>query len=174
MNMRFLEQIQVLSGFVPVAMNTNPGPIANWISLQDYGRVAFVFFKAIGTAGDDPTLTLLQATDTTGATNKALNINQVDKKQGAAVNAIGQFTTSTPAAPANHDTFSADTWTNSDLAEQQAIVVIEVRAEDLDIDGGFTSVKLNAGDVGTNAQLGCILAFASEPKYANSQLPAAI
>lgn len=143
--------------------------------MKGYGRCAIVFYKGVGTNGDDPTITLSQATAVAGTAAKALNITRVDKKQ-AATNLLstGTFTTSTSASPATADTFSTNTWTNSNLAEQAAMVVIDVKAEDLDIDGGFDCITATIGDVGTNAQLGCLLYFLHEPRNAKATMDSAI
>lgn len=174
LNQHFVEKNQVVSGFLPVAMNAG-APSVDYVSMKDYGRCAIIFFKAIGTNGDDPTITLLQATAVAGTGAKALNITRVDKKQAASnLLATGIFATSTPGSPATHDTFLTNTWTNSDLAEQAAVVIIDVKAEDLDIDNGFDCITVTIADVGTNAQLGCLLFVLHEPKYAAVPLPSAI
>lgn len=174
-NQHILEKGQFVSGIVPVALNTNPGSTSDYISMKGYGRCAIIFFKAVGTAGDDPTITLKQATAVAGTANKALNITRIDKKQ-AATNLLstGTFTTSTSASPASNDTFSTNTWTNSDLAEQAAVVVIDVKAEDLDIDGGFDCITATIGDVGTNAQLGCLMYYLHEPRNMKATADSAI
>lgn len=173
MNRHFVEKAQLAAGFVPVNMATGANN-SDWVSLKNYGRCAIIFFKGIGTAGQDPTITLLQATSVAGAGSKALNITRVDKKQGTDLTTIGTFTTSTSGSPASNDTFATNTWTNSDLAEQQGIVVIDVKAEDLDIDNGFDVIRANVADVGTNSQIGGILYVLHEPRYASGTLPSAI
>lgn len=170
MNEVFAETHQVCQGFLPVDLRTaaNSG---DWVSMKNWGRLTIIFYKGVGTAGDDPTLTLKQATDVTGAGNKALAITRVDKKQAATnLLAVGVNTVSTSASPASNDTFNTanGTWTNSDLAEQAAIVQIDVKAEELDADGSFDCVQLSVGDVGTNAQLGGMLYILSEPRYGKS------
>lgn len=174
MNQHFLEKVQIAQGFIPVAMNSgaNTGKV---VSLKNYHRCAIVFVKAVGTAGQDPTITLLQGTDIAFGTNKALNITEVRKKQSATdVSAVGTFTKSTSDSPASNDTFSTNTWTNSDLAEQAAIVVIDVKAEDLDIDNGYDCIRASIADVGTNAQLGALYYFLHDPRYGAEALPSAI
>lgn len=176
MNKHFVETHQVCQGFIPVAMNTaaNNG---DWVSLKEYGRCAILLYKAVGTNGDDPTLTVKQATDVSGAGSKALGFTRVDKKQAASnLLAVGTFTTSTSGSPATNDTFNTTngTWTNSDLAEQAAIVVIDIKAEDLDIANGFDCVQLSISDIGTNAQLGCAIYILHEPKFASQTLLSAI
>ncbi|MET4490687.1 hypothetical protein [Bradyrhizobium sp. LA7.1] len=165
MTQHFCEKNQIAQGFLPVAMNTaaNNG---DWVSMKGYGRMAIVLFKAVGTPGDDPTVTVKQAQNVSGAGAKAIAFTEVRKKQAATnLLAVDQFTKSTTAAPATNDTFNTTngTWTNTDLAEQAAIIVIDVRLDDLDINGGFTSIQASIADVGTNSQLGCALYFGHEP-----------
>ncbi len=174
LNNLFVETHQVCQGFLPVALNTGANS-GDWVSLKNYGRIAIIFFKAVGTNGDDPTLTVNQATDVSGSGSKAYTLTRVDKKQAATnLLAVGQFTTSTSAAAASHDTFSTNTWTNSDLAEQAAIVVIDIKAEDLDIANNFDCVQLTIADVGTNAQLGCALYILYDAKFGADPLQSAI
>jgi hypothetical protein len=173
-NNLFVETHQVCLANIPVAMNT-AGLAGDYLSFKNYGRIAIVFIKAVGTNGDDPTITVLQAKTVAGGSSKALNITRVDKKQAAPnLLAVGQYTTSTSASPASHDTFSTNTWTNSDLAEQAAVVVIEYKAEDLDIDNGFCCITATVADVGTNAQLGAMLMIGLDPKFGVDPLPSAI
>lgn len=162
--MRLIEQLQICSGFVPVDLQTaaNTG---DYVSLKNYKHLTVVFFKAAGTAGDDPTLALTQATDVAGTGVKALTFTELFVKQGT-LTAIGEFTKVTQSA--------AGSYTEATSAESQAIWVVEIDAEDLDIANGFTCVKAAVADVGTNAQLGCLLYFLSEPKYNQEILPSAI
>jgi hypothetical protein len=175
MNKLFVEGHQVVAGFVPVAMNSG-APSIDWVSMKNYGRCTVIFFKAIGTAGDDPTVSFKQATSVAPSNSKALAVSRVDKKQGVSLTSTGQFTTSTAASPATNDTFNTTlgTWSNSDLAEQQAVIVADIKAEDLDKANGFDCVSVTVADVGTNAQLGCLLFILTEPRYSTSPLPSAI
>lgn len=167
MNQHFAEQYNVCQGFLPVAMNTaaNSG---DWVSMRDYGRCTIIVFKAVGTAGDDPTIAIKQATAVAGTSSKALTLTTVYKKQAATnLLAVGTYTKTTSDSSASNDTFVAasGTWTNSDLAEQAAIIVIDIKAEDLDSDNGFDCVQVSIADVGTNAQLGCALYLLGEPRF---------
>lgn len=172
MNTVFAEQFAVRSGFVPISMATGANT-GDWVSMANYNRITFLFFKAVGTAGQDPTITLLQAKTNAGGSSKALNITRVDKQQGTLLTAVDAWTTSTSASPATNDTFSTNTWTNSDLAEQQAIVLIDIQGEQLDSDGGFYFVNASVADVGTNSQIGGMLYILGEPRYGGppSQTP---
>lgn len=165
LNQHFAEKVNIVEGFLPVDMaaGANSG---DWVSLKNYGRCAIVLFKEPGTPGNDPTITLTQATDVSGTSAKALNITEVYKKQAATnLQAIGTFTKSTSASPASNDAFSTNTWTNTDLAEQSAIVVIDVKAEDLDVDNAFDCIRVTIADVGTAGQFGALLYCLHEPRY---------
>lgn len=165
MNQHFLEKCQIVAGGVPIALNT-AGITGDVVSMKNYGRCAIVFFAAAGTAGDDPTLTVEQCKSVAASSAKALNFTRVDTKQGAALTAIGQFTKVTQSA--------GNTYTDGDAAEEQKIWVVDVKAEDLDADNGYDCIRASIGDVGTNAQLGCLLYLLHEPRYAAEPLPSAI
>lgn len=175
-NMHFAETHQVVLGFKPVAMNTAANT-SDWVSMKGYGRCAVIFIKAVGTAGDDPTLSFKQATAVAGTGVKVLAVTRIDKKQAATdLTAVGTYTKSTSDSPASNDTFTtaSGTWTNSDLAEQAAIVIADIKAEDLDIANGFDCVACNIADVGTNAQLGTLIFILHEPRNLKETLESAI
>lgn len=177
-NVHFVEKNQVALGFKPVALNTGTNS-GDRVSMKGFGRCAVIFIKAVGTAGDDPVLSFKQAKNVANSDSaeKVLGVTRIDKKQAATdLTAVGAFTKSTSDAPATNDTFvvASGTWTNSDLAEQAAIVVADIKAEDLDIANGFCCVTCNVGDVGTNAQLGTLLFVLHEPRNLKETLDSAI
>jgi len=95
-------------------------------------------------------------------------IATVYQKQAATdLTAVGQWTKVTQAAVA--------TYTNGTLAEQAALLAIEVLASDLS--SGFAFVSINVDDPGVgNAQLMCVLAILTEPRYGvkAADMPSAI
>ena len=140
----------------------------DWISLENYNHLTIVVFKGAGTGGDDPTLTLQQATSAAGAGAKDLLIvDKYYKKQGTllSTNSVGgQFTLTTQTAS---NTIVGD----ATSAEEQALWVIEVEASELDCDGGFYFVQASIADVGTNSQFGCILGILTEPRFGQQTSP---
>jgi hypothetical protein len=95
--MSFLtEEAQLVAAIIPVDLSTaaNNG---DWVSLKNYDELDIIIFKAAGTAGDDPVITLKQASDVAGTGAKALNFTRVDAKVGVQTG-IGQFTKNTQAA----------------------------------------------------------------------------
>lgn len=154
-----LEQMQLASGFVPVDMSVGPNN-SDWVDLKLYARVVIIFFKAAAASGtEDPTITVQQATDVTGTSKKALNIARSWTKTNADLTTIGQFTAGVP---------STDTLTVAGSAQSQAIWAIEVLASDLDKINGFCCVQANVADVGSVAQLGCMLFLLGEPRQADT------
>lgn len=162
-NVDFCEQAQIVVGFGPVDMSAaaNNG---DWVSLKNYHKVTVVLIKAAGTAGDDPTLTLREATavDGTGAQDLAV-IDRVYVKQGTMAS-VGQFTVTTQTAAA--------TYTDATSAEVAAVWAFDVMASDLT--EGFDCIQANVADIGTNAQLGSLFYILWPARYGESQLKSAI
>lgn len=122
----------------------------DWMSMKNCQGVAVVVFKGAGTAGDDPDVTIEQATDAAGTDAKDLvAITRIYKKQGT-LTAVTAWSEVTQAVSAS---FSAD----ATSAEEQAVYVIQVDAEMLDRNGAFDWIRVKVADTGTNAQLGCAL-----------------
>lgn len=159
--MEFLQKYDIIPGIVPADLQTAQS--GDYISMKGCEKVAVVFFKAAGTAGDDPTLTLRQATSVGGGSVKDLAcIDEYYIKQGT-LTAVEQFTKTTQTA-------AATIAMNATSAESQALVVFEVDAASLDVANGFDCIVVNVGDVGTNAQLGCLLYIPQHLRYAG-ELP---
>lgn len=165
MNKHILEKMQIVSAIVPVNLATGANA-GDWVSLKHYGRCAIVLFTGVGTGSNDPTMTLLQATSVSGTSSKALTFTRADYKDATALTSLGTFTTVTQTA--------ANTFTVAGSTTMQKLWVIDIKAEDLDIDNGFDCLQLSVADVGSNSQLGCALYLLHEPKDASSSLPSAI
>lgn len=161
-NATFAEVFQVCAGFGPVDMSAaaNNG---DWVSMKNYNRCAIIVFKAAGTAGDTPTVTLTQATDVSGTSSKALNFTRVDVKSGT-LTSVGTYTTVTQSA--------GNTYAGT--ANAAGIYIIEIRSEDLDVANGFDCIQASIPDVGANAQLGSCLYVLYGPRYTYGGLKSAI
>lgn len=147
MNSLFLESAQIVSGFAPIALTT--ARTGDVVSLKHYRRCLVLFHKGIGTAGDDPTITILQGTNVAFGTNKALNFTTIHVKQDpTSLGDVGQWTKVTQAA--------GNTYTDATSAEQAALWAIEFKAEDLDIANDYDCIRASIGDVGTNSQIGAL------------------
>ena len=156
-----LDLMQCAMGFAPVNMATGNNN-SDWVLLQRYRRLVILFFKNAAASGtEDPTVTLLQATDNAGTSSKALNIpsGRSFTKTDADLTTIGTFTAGAP---------STNTLTVASSAQKQAIWMIEIDAADLDVNSGFCAVQANVGDVGTVSQLGCLIYLLGEPRSAQT------
>lgn len=163
-NALLVEQVQIVSAIIPVDMSAaaNNG---DWVSLKNFSKCTIVFFKGAGTAGDDPVMTVRQASDVAGTGAKALTFTRIDAKVGTQTG-VGLFTKVTQAA--------ANTYTDTVSAEAQGLFLIEIDSHDLDVANGFDCVQFQIPDVGTNAQVGCALYFLWPAKYAGPSMLSAI
>jgi len=154
---KILEMLNIIEGFPAVDLQTadNNG---DYVSLKNYRHVAVVFVSGLGTNGQDPTLTIQQAQDVSGTGVKSLNFTTIYRKQAATnLSAVGAWTKTTQAA--------ANTYTNTDAAEQSLIWVVEFDADELDVDNSFDCIRATVADVGGAAQPGYLFYLLSQPRY---------
>lgn len=146
-NARLVEWAQIVPAIMPVdlAGGANAG---DWVSMENFERCAVVLFKAAGVAGDDPIFKLQQATAVAGTGAKDLLFTDIYKKQGADLTAVGTFTKVTQAA--------ATSYVDATSAELQAMYVVEITSDMLDVANRFDCIQLSVADVGAGgAQIGC-------------------
>lgn len=119
------------------------------ISMQNVKSVDIVLVKGAGTAADDPTVTLRHHTAATSGTSADLAIiTEYFLKQEATLDGDEVWTKVTQAA-------AATIVGNGTSAEEQQIVVLNVRADQLPLTSNWLS--LDVADTGLNAQLGTVL-----------------
>lgn len=136
----------------------------DYVSLRNATRVGILFTSGVGTAGDDPTLTIQQAKNACGGCVKSLNIpaGRAWKKQAAT--SLAAVTTWTGADCCRGTGCCAHTLTNATSAEQSAMWYVEFHASDLDVDNKFDFIRATVADIGCNAQPGS-LTYIVQPKY---------
>lgn len=125
-----------------------------WVSMSGVELATLALIASAGTAGDDPVITLEQAEDSSGAGAKPLMLKRLDYRIGS-----GEYTEVSTISEDNPAT-SYDSEA-IDGAESQLVLRVTVRPMDLDINTGYSHVRLKCADVGSNAQLGCIVATVS-------------
>lgn len=164
-NRGFLEFVNPVQAIVPVDLqNVQTG---DWVSLRGYAGCAVLIHSAIGTDNDDLIATLNQATAVAGTGTKTLNISRYWEKIGATgLSAVGQWTAQTQTAGDGVDHLTT--------AENEAMLLLDVAATELDIDNGFDCLQLNIADTGGNAQLGAAVYFLYGPKVPQIPLLSAI
>lgn len=165
LNNLLVEEAQIVAAIIPVDSQSGANN-GDYVSLKNYERCSIIVYKAAGTAGDDPVLTVTQAQDVSGTGAKALTFTRIDAKVGTQTG-IGTFTKVTQTA--------ANTYTDASSAEAQALWVIEFKAEDLDVNNNFDCLRIAVPDTGSaGAQLLCALYVLRGAKYGTDPLPSAI
>jgi len=140
--------LDLVSGTVPADLQT--AVAGDYISLKNAAGVLVVFFKGAGTAAEDPTLELQQATAVAGTNAKDLNgFVDIYKKQGT-LTAVGSWTKVTQTAD---EDFVGD----GTSAESQGLYAAWIPSALLDRANGFDCVQVNVKDTGVAAQIGCVL-----------------
>lgn len=158
-NTRLLERLQVVPGFPPASLTT--ARVGDVVCMKGFRRCLVLFHGAIGTAGDDPTITITQALDVAYTSPKALNFTEIYVKMDAThLTDTGQWTKVVQAA--------ANTYTDTTSAEQEKLWAVEFKAEDLDVNGGYDCIRAAISDVGTNAQIGAMMYILGDPVFSNA------
>jgi hypothetical protein len=174
-NVDLMESINIVPAWVP-GTDINSDAAGDWVSLKHYDGCLVVFHKAAGTAGDDPSVVLNQATDVSGTGSKALNFNHIYHKIGAtALSAVGTFTKVELATEtADLDLVSVN---SVDLLTDvgETIIVVNVRATDLDVDNSFDCLQFTVeGDDVANATLSAAYYILYNCRYPGPTPPSAI
>ena len=163
---RLMEQCQIVPAFIAGA-DQNADLTGDWVSFKNYKRCLVVFHKAAGTAGDDPSIRLQQATDVSGTSAKALNFTHIYHKIGAtAISAVGVFTrVDLTTATDDLDLVSVN---SVDLVTDtgETMICVEVQASDLDVTNGFDCMNLIIeGDDVANANLVAGMYILYDPRH---------
>lgn len=134
-----------------------------------------VWFIKAGTAADEATLSLQQATTSAGGSAKTLQIKEVWFKKGGPTFATAPATndlwtknaTISREAPVN--TYA--TATDRVAATNDFMAAIRISPKDLDAAGGFGWVRGGCTDVGANAQLGMAIWVPEGIAYMGTTFP---
>lgn len=151
LNTLLLESIEIVSAF---HQDMNADADGDWVSLKNYHRCGILISKEAGTAGDDISIKLQQATDVAGTSAKALTFNRLYAKVGTQ-STVETWTKYTFTATDDLDTASVG---GTDLLADDvaALFYVDIRAEDLDVDNGFDCIRVTVeGDDLSNSCEGC-------------------
>lgn len=123
----------------------------DYISLKNYAGVTIIIMVDVASGTDTGAVTLTQAKEVAGSTTKALGFDYVwSNVDTEAADALTKTAVTS-------DTFDAGGVTKS------CLYVIEVKAEDLDVDGGYDCLRANLATV-TNGN-SAILYLLHTPRY---------
>lgn len=147
----FLNNCDVILAFPPGDINSSK--TGDWIDVSKYTGIAVVLVKEQGTAGDDPSIKIDQATGNDGAGSKPLLFSEVAHKIGTDISVV-KFWTRLAVTP----TGDKDLGVSPDLGSdnKQATILVDLPLTALDRAGGFKWVRLfiDGADVGAT-QLAC-------------------
>lgn len=153
--MRIVENMAIEVGAVPID-TTGAAVTGDYVSLRDYGKLVITICQGAW-AGGTPAVTLKQATDVAGTSEKALSFSWRWTK----VALTGTTFTKTAVSS---DTFNLPAVANT-------INVIEVDATDLDVANGFDCVRLAIASPGANADLVCVHYLLAAPRFRGANPP---
>lgn len=126
------------------------------VLIENYVWVTIVVHKAAGTAGDDPTFDVQQATAASGGTIKDLDkVDHYYLKAELTLDGDEAWTKTTQTAASE----IVDPGAALTSAEEEQILVIEIDPATLDIANNFKYISLNVADTGAAAQLGSALLY---------------
>lgn len=153
MNMFLLEKANAKAIVGPVDLNTAAVTGAR-VGLKGYDRVTFVAHFGASTSATDVSFVLRQHNASTSGTSKDVAVlNPYFHKLGSATS----FTKVVPSvATADYDLTSL-------IGDNAGIVVFEVLAEDLDVNGNFNFVSVDTTDAGA-AKICSVVAYLHEPE----------
>lgn len=143
-----MEKANIKSVAGPVDLNT-AAVTGERVSMKNCNRIAFVVNMGDSTSATAVTFTLKQHTAASSGSSKVLAVtNPYFVKAGAAT----KFTKVEPtSATSAYDLTST-------FADEPGMVVLEVLAEDLDVNNGYAWVSLDIADSGA-AKIGSVLAI---------------
>lgn len=132
LNALLSEQVKFVEGLLGVVPSTST---PDYVSLKNYERLAVIILAKNATTVTGSAITLKQATAVAGTSEKALAFTTyyANADTGAA-----DVLTATTA--------SNNTFTTQNVNSKNAMYIIEVKAEDLDVNNGFDCVRAGTGD----------------------------
>jgi len=137
-----------------INLDANSDLTGDWVNLENYERAYLLLIKPAGTAGDDLSIVINQATDNAGTGSKAVTFQRVWYKVGT-MTAQNTWTYVDLGATGSADLDLVSVG-GTDIASDSsaAVVLVEVMADSLDVNAGFKFVQSSyEGDDIANALL---------------------
>jgi len=138
---RLIDTHKVVQGLAPITPSSSE---PDYVNLANFKKATVIISVDNGSTVTGSAITLKQATDASGTSEKALSFSKV---WAITDTGAGDEPTETDVTS---DTFTTDTTNTKNLLYQ-----IEVDAADLDMDDGFTFLRAGTGD-GANMVLGVL------------------
>lgn len=132
LNALLSEQVKFVEGLLGVVPSTST---PDYVSLKNFERVAVIIMVKNATTVTGSAITLKQATAVAGTGEKALAFTKAYRNiDTGAADALAAFDVTS-------NTFTTDSTNSKNL-----MYVIEVKAEDLDVNNGFDCIRAGTGD----------------------------
>lgn len=146
-NARLDEQVTPVVGAIGLLLTSTLGD-TDYVSLKSHSRVQIIIAIADGTTVTGSTITLKQATDVAGTSEKALAFTRMlaNTDLSASKNLTETAVTS--------NTFTTQT-TNS----KDSLYIIDVKAEDLDLANGFDCIRVDGTGHAATSSRGAIVLY---------------
>lgn len=164
----FIEQCNLTVAIMPLDLDTDR--TGDYVNVGNVSRMGVLVTISPGTGGDDPTITLNQATTAAGGSTKvATVITEYWTKQAATdLTGTGTWTRSTQSA-------ASTVAGNGTSAEQAKMYYFEVDPATLDVAGGFDWISVDIALAASGgAQYGCAHYIPIGSKYAGATAPSII
>lgn len=145
---QLVNQVHPVVGWFPQAATSVEG---DYISLKGYGGVSIIIAVDVSSGTDDGAVTLSQAKTVGGGSAKPLGFDYVY------ANLDTEASDALVKTAVTSDTFNAGGVTKS------CLYVIEVKAEDLDVDNGFDCLKVSVATI-TNG-IASVLYLLHTPRF---------
>lgn len=132
LNALLSEQVKFVEGLLGVVPSTS---IPDYVSLKNYERCAVIILQKNATTVTGSAITLKQATSVAAGGEKPLAFSKAYRNvDTGAGDALSEFAV------------TSDTFTTQAVNSKNAMYVIEVKAEDLDVNNGFDCIRAGTGD----------------------------
>lgn len=132
LNALLSEQVKFVEGLLGVVPSTST---PDYVSLKNFERIAIIIMVKNATTVTGSAITLKQATSVAGGSEKALSFSRAFRNlDTAAADALAEFAV------------TSDTFTTNNTNSKNLMYVIEVKAEDLDVNNGFDCIRAGTGD----------------------------
>jgi hypothetical protein len=132
LNALLSEQVKFVIGLDPAVPSSS---VPDYVSLKNFERICIIILAKNATTVTGSAITLKQATAVAGTSEKALAIPKAWRNvDTAAADVLAEFAV------------TSDTFTMQAVNSKNAMYVLEVKAEDLDVNNGFDCVRVGTGD----------------------------
>lgn len=160
MKMRLVDTEKIVIGCAPAALTSTAGD-GDYVSLKNFDRLTIVLSVQNATTVTGGTITLKQASDVSGTGEKELGFSKMWANTDAA---SGDTLTETAV--------SSNTFVTNTTNSRQLLYVIEIWAEDLDVNNGFDCVRIDS--TGMANAVGSVVYILGQSSYAPANAISAI